>query len=413
MPIDLKEHFTLLIPTYNRTSLLKKLLQYLKAHSVHFPILVLDSSIPDVIEKNAALISRLNMNNIHHVAYPNDTQPFKKIADGFQRVSTPFSGMCADDDIIFIDALYDCVDFLLNNPDYGLAHGLYCAFWDLEKEITINRLIYERPSLDNALPEHRICQLMQHYEATTYAIHRTCFAKQAFKKAASLDSILFQELLSSVLCVLYAKTARIPKMYNARSNERITSYPLGHPVEWIVTSPQTFFEAHLQYRHCIFDSLKEIQGSDIHADLRNMIDIAHLCYLSPYMRPEILNFALNIDLRQERGQHFNEALWQKWAELNFQPSLPPLSGLKRVFQWLRKLKNQWIPSFSLHRFLQKTVGRILAPDLIYHRRLPSSSETVRYRFTRPFLKQLSSHQASNTSSQTNAMVNALNEYFLK
>lgn len=401
-PFNLKSQFTLLIPTYNRHETLKKLLRYFNAQPINFTIFVLDSSFPEVAEKNLNFISSLSI-NIQHIVYSNDTQPFHKFSDGFQRVTTPFSAMCADDDIIFVDAIEECVQFLLNNPDYSLAHGLYCDFWEHKNEVSIDRLIYSRSSLQNDNPVNRLCELMQNYEATTYAIHRTNSAQEAFKKAAPLQNILFQELLSSVLCVLQGKAARIFTFYSARNNERTNTYSLWHPLELVSTSPENLFNEYFPYRKAIFDSLSELKNTDtnIEHDTKNIIDLAHLCYLSPYLRPEILKFALHKHLQKEHHKEFSKNLWQQWAELHSGSS-------NKYFKWLHKLKSKLLPSFSFSYFIRRTMGK-LQGDLTHDAILLATQQHRRYRVSKAFQQQMAAYNPTVQLDILN-LIRLLNSY---
>jgi glycosyltransferase domain-containing protein len=398
MNIELKKQFTLLIPTYNRHDCLQKLLRYLNHQHVEFSVFVLDSSDPEMIRKNSSLISSLSI-KIDHIVYPSNTRPFDKFSDGFTHISTPFSALCADDDIIILSAINDCLNFLLKNPDYSLAHGFYFDFTEHENEMFVDRLIYFQPSLTDNSPEKRICRLMQNYEATTYAIHRTEIATEAFKKAASLKSILSSELSSSVLCVSKGKAARLPKFYSGRNNQRLTTYSSHHPIEYINTSPEALFNEYYQYRKLILDALEET--FEMSPETCNNLDIAHLCYLSPYLRPKILNFILNYRLTNNQASSCSD-LWKYWTELNS-------FSLSNYFKLLYKLKSKIIPSFSFTYFIQKAFGAITG-DLNQTALLPNQAHR-HYCFTKSFLKQANTQNMNKVRLDIHEIIEALTHYY--
>ena len=399
MAIDLKTQFTLLIPTYNRHELLERLLNYFQYQHIQFQVIVLDSSDSSIVEQNTRLIATLS-NNVKHIVYSNNIEPFKKFSEGFQQVSTPFCSLCADDDIIIINTITDCINFLIENSDYSLAHGLYFDFSELKNEICISRLIYSSLSLADVSPVNRIAKLMQNYEATTYAIYRTEIAKMIFQKAATLSSVLSNELLSSVLSVVKGKAARLPKLYCGRNNQRFTTYFAWHPMELIAIAPKILCREYSEYRQITLELLEK-EGINITTEIQNIIDIAHMCYISPYLRTEILNFILDYYLKNNNQPPPATILWQYVAERHsYLPS--------KAFRFLYKLKNKIIPSFSVTLFISKIIGNIIG-DFRCHTQL-SNQKQRHYRFTKAFLKQMSTKQSS-FRTDIRMVINSLDYYY--
>lgn len=449
---ELSNLFTLLIPTYNRSETLKKLIHYLQAFDVSFTILVLDSSDSEIQIINADFIAKVGSGNlartnskvplkIQHISYPNTTKPFSKFADGFQRVNTPFSALAADDDILFIDTIYDCIVYLRENPEYSLAHGIYFDFTSLPEGWYIDRVIYARPSLTHSSSLERVCRFIQNYEATTYAIQRTEIAKEVFSKAKDLNSILGHELLSSVLCVAKGKAARLPKLYCGRNNERTISYSRWHPIEQVAYSVATLFSEYNEYRKILFETLenssfedeKEIKKINPTLEIKNLIDIAHLCYMSSFLHPKLLDFILNKKLNYFLASDcsiasdnintsnsfnatntpisFSTELWQFWAQLNCLGQFNdyvPLS--KKIKLMLVKIKNHFAPEFSFTQTIHQKFGKWLG-DVILNE--PTPKGIRRYYFTKSFLRQLVNKERNNSSHQfeLETITHFLNQYY--
>ena len=89
---------TLIILTYNRYSYLKRLIKFYNFLECKFNILVLDSSSEPLNDKD--LILMLNSKNIVWKKFNSKIFFAKKISEASKFISTDFSVLCADDDII-------------------------------------------------------------------------------------------------------------------------------------------------------------------------------------------------------------------------------------------------------------------------------------------------------------------------
>src|SRR4051794_3814643 len=122
----LRDH-TLVIPTYNRPELLQRLVTYYVERTQPPNLLVLDSSATEIAAQNAAMLAAYGP-SLRHIVYPSTMPMAAKLARGLHEVPTPTVSFCADDDLVFTDALQQAREFLLHNPDYVCAHGLYQNF---------------------------------------------------------------------------------------------------------------------------------------------------------------------------------------------------------------------------------------------------------------------------------------------
>jgi len=93
------KQITLVIPTYNRHSLLEKTLRYYDAFNI--PILVVDSS--DVAFKKVSCF-----HNVEYLHRPGEEIPHKLIRPIIDYVKTPYMFMSADDMVIAPEAVAKC-----------------------------------------------------------------------------------------------------------------------------------------------------------------------------------------------------------------------------------------------------------------------------------------------------------------
>src|SRR4051794_32997992 len=93
----LASNFTLIVPTYNRSEQLERLLTYLRRHRVEFKILVLDSSEPAQQQANRDHITSLDL-NVQLEGFDSSTRPWDKFLKGSELVQTAYCSLCADDD---------------------------------------------------------------------------------------------------------------------------------------------------------------------------------------------------------------------------------------------------------------------------------------------------------------------------
>ena len=105
---------TLLIPTYNRHQYLNRILEYNKDCSFH--VIVADST------KNDYKFTLAKPASFQYLHYP-DVSLTQKLENALQQVKTKYIVMCADDDFIIPERIFDCIGFLEDNKEYSAVQG--------------------------------------------------------------------------------------------------------------------------------------------------------------------------------------------------------------------------------------------------------------------------------------------------
>ncbi|PIQ84372.1 MAG: hypothetical protein COV75_02340, partial [Candidatus Omnitrophica bacterium CG11_big_fil_rev_8_21_14_0_20_63_9] len=110
---------TILVPTYNRSQLLARLLRYYEACGAPYPMRILDSSDePATLPALSAPAGRVTQ-----VRYDAHTLPTTKLFDGLSQVTTPYVVVWADDDLMVPSSIAACAAFLDGHPEASVAHG--------------------------------------------------------------------------------------------------------------------------------------------------------------------------------------------------------------------------------------------------------------------------------------------------
>jgi glycosyltransferase domain-containing protein len=232
--------YTLIIPTFNRPSLLAALLVHLRRSSAVFPIIVLDSSAEEAKQQNAIAIADSGL-VVSHRLFPQNTTVQQKFAQGFHLATTRYASLCADDDVLFIEGLRDCVAKLEADPIVAICDGVYLNFNPKPDHIAL-QIEYDGPSADQDSPLVRMSRRLDRYEATTYAVFRTEVARKVFDGCAEIPSSLFWELFTSLAPLGIGKHIRLPSIYlGRRGGSPSESLKRWHPLLWMKDDPEELF----------------------------------------------------------------------------------------------------------------------------------------------------------------------------
>ena len=97
------DNHTLVIPTFNRPALLKRLVQYYHKRACSMNLLVLDSSRPEVVGENSKALSLFG-ESVRHVVFEATEPMASKLSRGLDLVHSRYVSFCADDDLVFLDS---------------------------------------------------------------------------------------------------------------------------------------------------------------------------------------------------------------------------------------------------------------------------------------------------------------------
>ena len=273
----------LLIPTFNRTYFLERLLRYLTKVGFPHPIIIADSSSASASEANRRVATSLRQGlDIHYASYSPETYPFSKIAHALDTIESKYSVMCADDDFIVPRAVEQCVRFLEANPDYAVAHGRTMSVYPVQVSHGISRLwTYCLPQRTIASDDASI-RLREHllsYRATFYSVHRRADLMRNMEITSKVtQDYRFAELLSSCLSLVQGKLSYLDSLYVVRPHNP-TPESVENP-DWstLVTS-SGFSQRYTEFRGCLAMELARIAGISI-TEANDVVNHAFVGYLT-------------------------------------------------------------------------------------------------------------------------------------
>lgn len=254
---------TLMIPTYNRPSLLERILDYYNLYKVDFNILVGDSSIPANKKLNRNIIQSFpNLNILYLDKFPEKLVSHRKFAKMVNYVKTKYCVFCADDDFIVPNGIKEAVDFLEKNPDYSAAHGSYISFYVFSNPLGPKKFwwnfIYPYRSITYQNAEDRLAAHPTDCQQVLYAVRKTDIVKTCYRELlkSQVDPLLFGERLPDVLTVISGKMKRLNNFYAARQAFS-TSY-IYWPDERDAIKAGTFEGEYIKFKNSIIFNLVKI-----------------------------------------------------------------------------------------------------------------------------------------------------------
>lgn len=228
---------TIIIPTFNRSQSLKRLLKYLFMSNIKTNILILDAS-PiqinnEILESYSSrlLITYKNYNTSkeYTISVP------KRINAGLKHVCTRYCLLHADDDFVLPSGLKQSINFLEANQDYvsceGISYQHYLKPYLLGKALSLHLLRKNPLSSDSNNPLNRIKNYIQgktdnvHY----YAVYKTETFKKIWLKTSQISyniSVGLEEIFPCSLSLVYGKHKILKIPYSSR--EPITNDFLTH-----------------------------------------------------------------------------------------------------------------------------------------------------------------------------------------
>jgi glycosyltransferase domain-containing protein len=330
---------TLVIPTYNRPALLKRLILHYAARAPEMAVLVLDSSKPEVAAANAATI-KANHPHAQYRVFTSDVPMATKLSRGLAEVATPTVSFCADDDLVFLDGLAEAITFIKDHPDYVSAHGLYLNFTEAGQTVIVAKE-YAGESNEAAHPGARVFRLFQNYESLFYGAFRSADLREIFEGVAGLPTLHYQELFQSVAALIKGKVKRFPKFYAARRSgpEAEPGRDKWQTYYWFADNPTEFVQHSAAYRETLWDFYSRHSTPALSRDdFFRTLDIAHSVYFSKACPPRYFHSILQ---PLWPGDKFVERFEDLFKVLQHPNQRRSLSKAERLLMRVLRLTRRW------------------------------------------------------------------------
>ena len=207
----LETNITIVVPTYNRCSYLKRLLKYYTETNLKLNIIVADSSTTEFSVINKTICEKYGC-NIKYLKFDPNIIFYKKLSLVLNSINTPYTVFNADDDFVLPSGMAECINFLEKNHDYSVAHGI-AVFCIVNSQAITSIYPYRQSSICSEKSEMRLISHLSDYTTTFYSIHRTLDIKHNLMRACEfsdkVDSFFgFTELLLSSMSLIQGKSDR-------------------------------------------------------------------------------------------------------------------------------------------------------------------------------------------------------------
>ncbi len=205
------------VPTHNRPQFLRRLLRFYSQFPPGFPFLIVDSSDSSNAAENVSVVN--DSPDSLRITYRHiNSSVMDKCVQALESLQSPFVVFCADDDLLFPDAVWRCVDVLKSAPDYALVMGCTAR---LNVDHPNRRcVVLKGYSIEDTKPFDRCRQMAANWMSTFYGVYRTEMLLENFRiTAACTDSRItyhMPEMILSQLSVLRGRSKVLPLMYLLR-----------------------------------------------------------------------------------------------------------------------------------------------------------------------------------------------------
>ena len=295
---------TIIIPTYNRTRYLRRLLAYFNSQDFNCPLVVADSGNE---KQSPETIDLLNAGHITYKKLPPETTTIEKLCSIISMIDTPFVAVCADDDFLVPKSVAICADFLRKHPDYSMAMGQICVHWLEINGADIHFKWRPRPfvrSIESTSPTERLELHFKHYSPTFYSIHRSdSFAEKFHATTRMTGNGRLGELALSAISIIEGNVNVLPILYSSREislssiEHNMTSLPYFNlPWKALFQSPRfdDDFERILVFFSKRLSTLNGISITDARDEIRDIFNIYFNLRQKEINRPILLRKLLSI-----------------------------------------------------------------------------------------------------------------------
>jgi glycosyltransferase domain-containing protein len=205
---------TCLVPTHNRANFLRRWFAFYVQFPPGFEVVVVDSSQPDMVLKNSALV-RAHSSALRSRHLVLDLSFISKIRHALEEVETPWVCLCADDDIVLPSAVRRSAEFLSQEPRYVSAQGRSARVKPSRRWFGHNHL--KGYSIEDDDPLIRCQRLAETWFTNFYAVYRTDTLLEMFRLTEAHSdcrvTYALAEMLLSQLSAIRGRIRVLPFMH--------------------------------------------------------------------------------------------------------------------------------------------------------------------------------------------------------
>lgn len=277
---------TLIIPTFNRSLYLARLLSYYRERNFPYTIVVADSSDPLYLEQNEALVDSVRPDlRIEHKTYDTDIGIATKLARSAEEVGSAYSVVCADDDFLVPNSLRRAAEFLEAHPDYSIVHGFALKFGLEPGSSVYGPMVrtsrYTQRTVDHPTGAERLTDHLMNYTTTWYSVHRSSQLRFNMRMAIESESgAYFIELLPSALSLIQGKAQAMDALLMVRQSHSSKNYVVPSASAWVASPNWT--REYERFCDCLAEELAGQDGISVES-AREIVERAFRPYLEAFL----------------------------------------------------------------------------------------------------------------------------------
>ena len=234
IPTRMKIHdtglFALVVPTFEGTPYLQRMLDYFRHVAFEGRIVLADNSSGEhreFIDRCAGAYPELEL-EVH--SFPHDIRFLDKMVATLEKLDARFVMLHAHDDFMVPDAVERCVAFLADNPTYGVVRGRV-AMIALSRgtgahatEVGVHLVPHPMRAYEQDDPVERVLNHVERYASTFYSVHRREHLVESFRLTEeATNNVIFFQYLSSCISVFKGKVSCSDELFYVRQ---------GHEDSW-------------------------------------------------------------------------------------------------------------------------------------------------------------------------------------
>lgn len=188
---------TLVVPTWQRPGFLNRLLTYYASVDCEFPILIADSSEPQIHRQNLQTVHGFSdsLDLSIHLLQLDVTE---KCSAAVDLVQTPFAAFSADDDFQIPDGVSQCTEFLCRHDDFQVCSGR-TVFAAAGRDTVAVRSY--RSVLHNGVISRLNQTSLGQYYCLFYGVHRTADLRRRLQIAGAATNTETSRILPEAMLV--------------------------------------------------------------------------------------------------------------------------------------------------------------------------------------------------------------------
>ncbi|MDX1376289.1 MAG: TIGR00180 family glycosyltransferase [Burkholderiales bacterium] len=282
MRIDDADCFALLVPTYQGTPFVRRLLEFLDAENYPGHVVLTDNSRGEDRAFVESCPARYPGLWLDVQCYDFDIGFLDKLARTLERLEARNVMLCGQDDFVVPQTVEKLLALIESDPGLSCVRGRVARFLlrpvaqaGSKPAVRVHLNNYPMLPYEDADPLARVLAHLQAYTSTLYALHRRDRLLECFRFTdAATRNVIFWQYLSSCVTVAQGRVACLDELFLARQiHKRSWSATATDDEHWplLVTSPNysTYYQG---FRSALIDFLRGRAGVADDATLGARID---------------------------------------------------------------------------------------------------------------------------------------------